>query len=1577
MVLIPSLPASSQQDYVTVPASPKQDKSRIFLPDGDVALKIQAQKDEADAVLLRFQDFLHEIFEAEDNLEPDTSMTVQPAKSDLFTPFRYGSEHYSLSTRTHSAIQKSLKKLVEFSRLHDIPDDYLQRLQRICERSIFTTKDLDMRNDDLLQGNENACWEVKLRVAENGIASSCTFVWTVLGSISKKELCPEDVVQCLPSILESTIEDCLIPIVEARPNGRDAELFQGASAAKPLLTRLASQCRRFLDLLVRICLQMDGLTGVVAKLEFLAAKLIFVENAHAEKDSALGFQVYEAIRRSAMDGLARLFSRYEADREDILFQISQNLEKLPTTKQSARQFKLPDGQNVQLLSALLMLLVQTTSLETPQRLSKSRSKRAPTSLEADELDSENEKSSLQGAGNEDLNYEDHASSQLSLVTLRSRMNAMNNNAMHSAQFIVNFFLEKATMPKATKTGEEPYRNLLDLFVQDLVSVLPSTDWPAAELLLRILTAHMLKFSGDSKASASVKNMALELLSWFGAAISKLRITLQQALTQKEENADDCGRYLLSLADDYLMGALQVEDIVTENGPFRIAVEYLQDRDVDNFQIKSAKSYLLVQWGYSFVKHIPEEDADLDDETSQLALFINNAITDSRWLESNSDFESVPTSQGRLAYLITVLNSDFGKTLDRIMRVLLHSISSDQAKTRSRSLKSVVTMLETDPKLLDRDPMIMRVIFRCASDSSPMVRDSALSLIGKCMALKPALEEEGSNVILKCLTDPAPGVRKRCMGILKEIYSRGVKRLLQTTIVEAFLLRIKDQEESVSSLARQIIEELLFSPLVAILHLGGDSAQSKVAITEQTNLLIENFQQNEEVFPFFETFLKHFLSDSSKLAASNFQVCKALVTEIFYRIANCSSQNNDSSQVALLKSLTAFAKVKSHLIVPDQLQTLQPYISNLATGEDLFLFRSVVVIYRCTLPHLSVAQKPMLVDIQNDLFRSISRLARAELNEVMACLWTIDGVLKNTERLIKLTVSALRGIQSLKGHTFSENVASTDGQNREAGRIKAYIRIVGCVGNNCDFENYSAQFKQAFSSWQGGSVAGLLADSICPFALRDQPLWLRTIAMESLGSICQSWPAQFNKAVIRSTLSDVFQHSEAELQNIVLKTFAEFFGIREDATETFPTNSEASQGEDLGRLGGSLQASEHDSAASLIAQHFLKAVLNIAISRLDSYGLIATQVIASINRQGLVHPKECAAALVALETAPVPQIAKIAYETHSLLHHQHESMFEREYMRAIHGAFLYQNNLIKDPMGATTRPFTAKLGSLYELVKTSNAKYVRKFLSNLVSRVNFELSSLDVSGDVPEHVLFARFIAQNVAFFEYGKIDELLSAITCIEGVVGKTGADVAQAIETQILGVTFAHTELDGQTTAENGEMGQRNETKPPLDPSALGRLTAAAMILSILWETRVHLKRQYSPCLDLRRDGKGKDSKELAKGPTKAHGVTGDRFWENISMIMVSLETNEKMLTRCQEFATLMNIDDEVRVAAENDESREDYSVSVDPEDDVPRMSDGRPGMKRKMSASLGGTPKKKRGRPSLKDLRKSETGDSDGDWD
>jgi hypothetical protein len=92
-------------------------------------------------------------------------------------------------------------------------------------------------------------------------------------------------------------------------------------------------------------------------------------------------------------------------------------------------------------------------------------------------------------------------------------------------------------------------------------------------------------------------------------------------------------------------------------------------------------------------------------------------------------------------------------------------------------------------------------------------------------------------------------------------------------------------------------------------------------------------------------------------------------------------------------------------------------------------------------------------------------------------------------------------------------------------------------------------------------------------------------------------------------------------------------------------------------------------------------------------------------------------------------------------------------------------------------------------------------------------------------------------------------------------------------------------------------------------------------------------------------------------------------------------MISRCNEFTNLMNIDNEVKVAADDD-MRNNFSASVDPEDGraVTPSDDHilRPG-KRKSTASTSSTPQKKRGRPSLKGKQAPSVNfrDEDDDWD
>ena len=1529
------------------------------------AIRLRDQKAEADDALLKLQDLLSEIFEAEDQIDPDQLVTATAdIPNPIFVNARSLEVHGALlSSHAHGRLQKAIRKVVRFDRLQDIPSDYLTRVQKLCEKPIVASQSPDLSLNDPSSETEAQEWVAKVDDVLNALLAIGTLLQTMSGRRTERELCPEDLIEAIPTVFNQAFDHCIIPAVEARPGGKNSELFAFFSNQKGIIGSLITQSKKALALFADFLARIEVSEGTITAAEFFATKLIFVENTHSEKDSSVGHQKYEPARRAAMDVLAKIFSKYPDQRAYILDEILISLEKLPSTRQSARQFKLADNKSIQLLTALVLQLVQTTALDTPTR---SKSKRRLQTNDDDELmDDEDD------AKNAESDDEDEMDE--SLERLAAKVNKLYDNAMRSAQYIVKFIVQRAMT--STKSGDQPFRNILDLFTEDLMNVLGSTDWPAAELLLRIMASHMVGIADLDKSAATAKSMAIELLGYMGSAISETIATAQHMLPTLDDSDSELTDHLKQLFEDSLSRALHPQDLVASQGPYRVALEYLsQDRNSDNWQLTSARGFYLAQWAKNvctlYYNTDEQDELAQDNPSDSLILLLSRSFSDARWFETHRQFDTISNAHGKFAYILTVLNSSFCKAFDTILKVLLNSIASDQAKVRSRSLKSVISMLEKDPNLLDRDASVMRVILRCTTDASPMVRDSALSLIAKCIGLKPKLEEEGCRSILGCANDQTAGIRKRCIGLLKELYHKTARQDLKLFILDSFLQRTGDLEESVAALARQTFEEISLVPFHESVDATSEAPRLKMALGEQVGLIVNLVQRSDTALDSLSTCLKAVLSDKSKSAAMNFKVCKSMVSIMFQRLVEDADASGKEFQQALLQTVTVFAKSNAKLFTPDQLEALHPYIGHLETADDLFIFRSVVVIYRCVLPYLSSSHNTLLREVQNDLFKSVAKLSRSELNEVMACLWTVNGVLQNTERLVKLTTSVLKPLQQYKSVDLSSSANAAI-----SGRAKSYIRIAGCVGRHCDLEKYFTHFKSQFPTWNGKTVASLMVDSILPFASSQQPLELRVMALESLGSICQSWPAQFNREATRKTFSQVFQEDSPSLQNIVLRSFADFFAIHEGKSEKVMPAADASSQEDSSRLGGSLKANDNDGAAALIAQNFLKNMLKVAQSRQDSYSLTAIELIASINRQGLVHPKECAGVLVSLETSKVPAIAKVAFDTHKMLHSQFESMFEREYMRAIQEAFYYQRDVVGESTGATPRPFTSKLAPLFEIVKISNSRYQKKFLANLCNKVDFELKKLNCKGDPPEHLLLTRFISQNLAYFEYGQLAEVVPTITTLERIVSSTGTVVAHAIETDIFPSPIGPPMVE----TPNGMMGI-DSTIPvpppmpqPVDPSTLKLLATASASLTMLWEARTYLRRVYG----VNSNGKDKDgkpaTKELNKAATKVHGVTGDRFWDAIVKNMESLKTEEAMLNKCREFSVLLSIDEEFKVDRENDADG-DIDAMGD-FDDMDGIGGGSRPVKRKSSVTSTGVNKRPKGRKGSVGKKRSSTDLED--WD
>ncbi len=882
---------------------------------------------------------------------------------------------------------------------------------------------------------------------------------------------------------------------------------------------------------------------------------------------------------------------------------------------------------------------------------------------------------------------------------------------------------------------------------------------------------------------------------------------------------------------------------------------------------------------------------------------------------------------------------FCRQFDRILRILLDSIGSESTTVRNRSLKSVMQMLEKDPSLLVRAENVKVKIMSCTTDKSPMVRDSALMLIGKCILLQPALEQELCIAVLKLMNDDAIGVRKRSMRLLKDTYLRNSRKDIKSAISDSLLNRTKDLDEGVSELARQILEDVWFAPFWKYAESTERSVQDKISLQSQVSLIVGTVRRGEHFSSVIASLIQSVLSNVSKTAVANFKVCKALVGIAFEGMVYSQDLPESLDQRHILQTLTVFARASPRLFAADQLQYLQPYVTSLSSSDDLALFGSVVTIFRCVLPILSTIQHGLLRDVQKALLHSISKLGKKELDEVAACLWSINGTLNEPEKLIKLILSVLKGLNELE----RQNINFADPKRNDSlTRVKKYVRIAGHFGKHCDFEKYNKNIQDSLPWWNGSSVAGLIVGSLSPFANAQQPMSLRFDALEGIGLICQSWPLLYSQENISGLFEEVFQEGSPELQTIALSSFRNFFSSQERQAgiknievlgkEISPTN---------GKLGGSIIPSDGDGASALIAERFFKTIRKIALAAQDLSALTATQVITSINRQGLVHPGETCRALVALETSTNEDIAEVAFQEHRDLHQQHESLYGREYMEAIREAFIYQKDVVKDPSGTTRQPLSSKLHRMFEIIKTSKGKYQKKFFSNFCSTVDFDIAKLNTPGAIAMALEYSRFLMENLAFFRYDRPEELVHTISCSEKIFASSGAGIAHSISSEGFHVH------DGQGLS-NGER--------------LRQLTTGSIILSCLWEVRSYLLRRL---YDLHAGQQPRDSrvkaliKDLNKAPTGVQGVSGERLLAIIADKVNSLDSREAMLKQCREFCELMATDSEVKVFADReDEVGGGDTPSGDEMDKSmhPTAKAGAKTLKRKSSVSVSGTPQKRK---------------------
>ncbi|GAO16818.1 hypothetical protein UVI_02053580 [Ustilaginoidea virens] len=1574
-------------EYIVAPDAPenlsvKRNQSGILGETQDILGESLDQRQRGEAALDALDRLMRSVFAAVGN-----ALAMEPGLDHIVMLTH--DQEATMTAATQQKVHTAIQKVIDLKTFNAVPLENLIRVMKLGEASLKQADGLDIRIDDNWDEAAVDSWVQQLSEVETALKAARTCLRILSGCREDKQLYSESVINKCVNIFKVVTEDIVIPLVELRNSGSSSGLFKLFQKNKKAIASVFVCCQKLSALLAELITKIELSETVVTTLEFTASKLIFVENAYLEKDSAVGTQKFDGIRSVAMVMLCQIFVIKPEQRQGIIDDILTSLEKLPVGKLSSRQFKLADGGSIQPVSALIMRLVQASSgrIRVASGNVNGTSGRSLDAVALGEDDEDGQTLQTTQAKTTILSEEQGAQQPaLAIQELEAVAAPLNDTAMRNASYVINFIVKRAM--GSTKSGDTPYRNLLDLFVDDFTTCLDLPDWPSAELLLRLLMVMMVQLFEAPKTAAPAKNMALELLGTMSAAVSRLRSHVKRTATSLESGdaTTEYAKYLSDLATHCLEQRSPMEHIVAWSGPYRGALEYLQGKSSDDPHLSSAISFLILDWAtriHVTYDNLEESDGERDKELGRSAYRLRMMVEDRNWLSSEYAFKSVPPNLAKFAFSILLLRSPFCESFGKIVNILLGSMASDQATVRSKSLKSVNQVLETDPSILDSDSTVIQLILDCASDSSVQVRDSALGLLGSCIGMRPGLEPNLTPRIIDRFQDAGVGVRKRAMKLARDIYLRNHGKSLRSAIANGLLRRVQDPDESVRDLARQMIEEVWFAPFYA----NENTASFETSLTDHVSLIIQTVKAGT-VTEVLDKVFQAILKPQNKFAENQgpFNVCLRLVGVMFGLLDN--PETEDASAPCgrdALQVLTIFAKAEPKLFNLEQIKLLKSQLSSFTGANELVAFRAVTVIYKRVLPQLPTLHSEFLSEVRLQLLKGIGKISsRGALDDLIACSHTVCELLKDFAPLGNLVASSLLAIQRLIKAPLDP---------KRLHLVAAYSIIVGSVGKHCDLDKQVHIFRDKFPGWKGDSVPKLIVDILSPFASPQQPLEARKAAIEAIGLVCQSWPRNYVLAKVYTAFQQVFQDKLPALEALILKSFKEFLVTEERRSEAAAEANVKEKKKELTVMGGT----SFDDVASATTQRFLQDITRIAMSSQDEHAFLAMEVLGSINRQGLTHPKEIGVTLITLETSANRKIAELAFMEHRSLHEKHETVVEREYVKAVQSAYNYQRDVVKDSHGATLDPFQAKLHLLMEVLKISKMKNRQRFLEKLIGQVNFDLAKLSAKEDVPPHVEFSRFIAENLAFFEYQTVGELQTTVNAIEKMVTGTGATVAQAIESEVFNVRMDVEEAEQARAVPEADdpapsLADGSQLEAPacsvrapllsVEPERLRQLTTASIILLSLWEVRTFLRRLYGMGTS-RHDSRAKSvAKDLNKTPVKVQGVHGTKVWEELVCHMNGLVNQQCMADKCKAFVELMNVDKEFKVADEDDGMDMDGPSTPsegDEEEDGgdrsrKRKGAGTPGGRKKRARS--GSPVRKRGRPRKQSADRSDDDGLDGGW-
>lgn len=1283
-------------------------------------------------------------------------------------------------------------KLKTLGAMESIPTDRLVRLLNILEKNIrdgARVSPLVDPDDDVEEGR---LWmQLAMERVQRAVDASLIALHIMTSSNMPKTVYLEDVIDRIVLFmkfqLQNTIYPSFDPVYKIDTKNKTDNFNSSGRKKRGHMKEVREKS------ILQVYNKMHELVGLLAELLSIQV-LTDTSVLHASSLGVAPFFVESVsdLQLSALKLVTVIFTKYEKHRRLLLDDILASIARLPSSKRSLRTYRLNSEDHIQMLTALVLQLIQCVVV-----LSDSKSKE------------------------EDERRPSHVDSDVFII-----------NRYETATRIAGNFLTVFLNKCGSKGEEIDYRPLFENFVQDLLATVNKPEWPAAELLLSLLGNLLVGHFSNKSSDMSLRVASIDYLGVVAARLRKDAVSSQCKLSTIDQIIRDIK---LEQQKDSDYDQIKDKEIVglnedEERTVFlqKVLLDYLAVNGTKDSALGYARHFYLAQWyrdcaleksrvGQSknspskkmhkkrtkkknrhhssdqdSESELDEQDPDENDNNEQKNSEAYRIIEEKKKyiisrirpcstgtkpdiLQTYIDYNSAELISQYLAS-----KRPFSQSFDKYLKQILHVLTESSIAIRTKAMKCLTMIVEADPSVLARVDMQLGVKHSFL-DYSTSVREAAVDLVGKFVLSRPELIDKYYDMLSARILDTGVSVRKRVIKILKDICMECPDFPKIPEICVKMIRRVND-EEGIRKLVMEVFQNMWFTPVRERPTLDSESLLRKVmnitdVVAASKDMGLEWFEQL--LVSLFKP--KEDKDDSTKMQADPprtlLTACKQIVDCLIENVLRLEETNLGDSEklgkkgssqrlVACLTTLYLFAKIRPRLLVNHAI-TLQPYLSlKCQTQGDYQIISSVAHTLELVVPLMEHPSETFLAQLEED---SVKLILQHDRSVVASCLSCLGSIVNNVTRNFKLIRDCFK---KYYGHlTDYKSFYEKDPTNPMLLKYRPFFRralfTVGLLLRHFNFTDPEVIEGLA------DNIKDQVFETLNYFVHLDNDD-IRHFTLSAIGSLC----IRHYEFMMLPELKELYHHlltSEHALVNMRIQVLNNIeIYLQEEEKRMIKQDLEwakMSKQENLKEMGD-----VSSGMASTVIQLYIKEILESFLHININVRHAALKVIQLILAQGLVHPVQIVPYLICMSTDCEKAVSHSADKWLQDIEKKYPGFIHMKSQFGIKLSYrlqkILQNDITVRGMRTKEGEFPGALnGFLYTILRSTKQQrraFVLSFLKRFDETAKTSLSQM-------------LFLADNLAYFTYQVQDEPLFIIHHIDIIISMSGTNVLQSFKEALL----------------------------------------------------------------------------------------------------------------------------------------------------------------------------------------------------